>query len=55
MECQTCGGLVLWCGRLPEFTHTECQQCGAINNQVPEYVFDDDEEYSEQAAPIVKE
>lgn len=37
MECQSCGGLVLWCGPLTNLTHTECQSCGAINNQVVEH------------------
>lgn len=43
MECQSCGGLVLWCGPLPALTHTECQRCGAINNQVPEYDAEEDD------------
>lgn len=37
MECQSCGGLVLWCGQLTSLTHTECQSCGAINNQIPDH------------------
>jgi hypothetical protein len=43
MECKSCGGLVLWCGPLTGFTHTECQQCGAVNNQVldPEHMAQD--------------
>jgi len=45
MTCQTCGGLVLWRGPLTALTHTECERCGAINNQVPEEApAEDDEE-----------
>lgn len=33
MICQTCGGLVVWEINL---THTKCQSCKRINNQVPE-------------------
>lgn len=29
----SCCGLVLWMGALSNLTHTECQECGAINNQ----------------------
>jgi len=34
MICSTCGGIVIWKGPFSALTHTECQQCGAINNQV---------------------
>ena len=34
MECRSCGGLVIWKGPLTALTHTECESCGAINNQV---------------------
>lgn len=34
MICASCGGNVLWMGPLSNLTHTECQSCGAINNQI---------------------
>ena len=34
MICASCGGLVIWKGPLVNLTHTECQRCGAVNNQV---------------------
>lgn len=36
MVCASCGGLVTWRGPLIALTHTECCQCGAVNNQVVE-------------------
>jgi hypothetical protein len=36
MECKSCGSLVLWRGPLSNLTHTECEGCGAMNNQVNE-------------------
>lgn len=41
MICATCGGTVLWMGPLSNLTHTECQQCGAVNNQVVDPPEDD--------------
>ena len=34
MECRDCGGAVEWKGRLSNLTHTECLNCGAVNNQL---------------------
>ena len=36
MECELCGGAVLWMGPLTNLTHTQCQSCGAINSQIPD-------------------
>ncbi|EOX7250262.1 hypothetical protein ACPVCS_003223 [Escherichia coli] len=36
MTCASCGGSVVWMGPWSNLTHTECQQCGAVNNQVDE-------------------
>lgn len=36
MICATCGGHVTWRGPMSNLTHTECADCGAINNQVVE-------------------
>lgn len=36
MICKFCGGIVIWKGPLTALTHTECQNCGAINAQIPE-------------------
>jgi hypothetical protein len=36
MTCSICGGLVTWVGPLTSLTHTECQNCGAVNSQVDE-------------------
>ncbi len=47
MICASCGGEVTWRGPFLNLTHTECAQCGAINNQV---VPDSDDE-NEDAAP----
>jgi hypothetical protein len=44
MECASCGGLVVWMGPWSNLTHTECQQCGAVNNQVAEDAKCDEEE-----------
>lgn len=41
MICQTCGGRVFWMGPCGALTHTECEQCGAHNNQLPEPVESD--------------
>lgn len=42
--CSQCGGLVLWMGPLTNLTHTQCQQCGAINSHVTETVTDEENE-----------
>lgn len=44
MICQTCGGQVSWKGPWSDLTHTECESCGAINNQVVDVPEDDGEE-----------
>jgi Zn finger protein HypA/HybF involved in hydrogenase expression len=36
MTCADCGGYVEWKGPITDLTHTECEHCGAINDQVPE-------------------
>lgn len=36
MICSKCGGQVIWVGPFSNLTHTECQNCGGINCQVPE-------------------
>lgn len=41
MTCRDCGGYVEWKGPLTDLSHTECERCGAINNQVQ-----DDMDYS---------
>jgi len=33
MKCSDCGGLVFWCEPITAITRTECQDCGAIDNQ----------------------
>lgn len=44
MECSSCGGPVIWKGPFSNLTHTECQSCGAINNQIPDdYIEEEDE------------
>ena len=43
MECNYCGGSVLWQGPISNFTHTECLSCGAINSQKIEDDEDEDE------------
>lgn len=42
MQCEICGGLVIWKGPLVNLTHTECQRCGAMNSQLPD---DEDEDH----------
>jgi len=42
MTCTTCGGSALWMGPITNLTHTECQHCGAINNQQPEHAGEED-------------
>lgn len=47
MICKTCGGIVLWCGPFSNLTHTECQNCGAVNNQLYEsemYLTDEEQD-----------
>jgi hypothetical protein len=34
MVCASCGGNVTWRGPITNLTHTECADCGAINNQL---------------------
>lgn len=38
MQCELCGGLVTWRGRLSALTHTECERCGGQNCQVSDGV-----------------
>jgi hypothetical protein len=33
MICSICGGCVEWKGPLAHLTHTQCNQCGAVNSQ----------------------
>lgn len=42
MICATCFGPVEWKGPLSNLTHTECLDCGRINNQM----VDDDDEHA---------
>lgn len=44
MICATCGGQVIWKGPLSNLTHTECQDCGRINNQEVEPAEDSEDE-----------
>lgn len=46
MICSACGGAVLWCGPWSNLTHTECQECGAMNSQIiePEEIEDENDE-----------
>ena len=44
MERASCGGLVIWMGPWSNLTHTECQVCGAVNNQIVDEPADDEEE-----------
>lgn len=44
MICASCGGHVTWRGPIYNLTHTECEACGAINNQVPDQPDDDEED-----------
>lgn len=48
MQCFTCGGLVLWTGQFSLQARTECQKCGAIDNQVVD-VPDDEEEQDDES------
>lgn len=34
MICATCGGEVFWKGLITDLTETQCNDCGAINNQI---------------------
>lgn len=43
MQCSSCGGDVIWKGPLSCLTHTECQRCGAINNQMSDDFIEEDE------------
>lgn len=36
MICKKCNGQVIWVGPMSALTHTECQECGAIDSQVVE-------------------
>lgn len=47
MICSSCGGLVIWMGPFSSLTHTQCQQCGATNNQIVEPEFDDGPEFGD--------
>ena len=59
MQCSICGGLVIWKGPLVNLTHTECQQCGAMNSQIaeePDFDEDPGTEYCEcQNSPSEEE
>lgn len=44
MKCSKCGGLVTWRGPIANMTHTQCENCGGINCQYPEYSDDPDPE-----------
>lgn len=39
MICTNCGGRCIWCGPLSALTHTQCDNCKAINSQI---VYDED-------------
>ena len=41
MVCADCGGEVVWIGPITNLSHTECKQCGAINNYLNEQGEDD--------------
>jgi hypothetical protein len=46
MVCASCCGHVTWRGPITNLTHTECADCGAINNQLvdqPDEEEDDEE------------
>jgi len=45
MECRYCHGLVIWKGPLTNLTHTECQNCGAINSQFLEQEYEEEMEF----------
>lgn len=44
MICQSCLGKVIWKGKVTNLTHTECVECGAVNNQLSEPEEDDADE-----------
>ena len=44
MQCANCGGPVIWMGLWSNLTHTECQDCGAVNNQIVDEQEDDESE-----------
>ena len=49
MTCERCGGHVTWRGPLSNLTHTQCEDCGATNCQIPEpYQMDDECEDDDQ-------
>lgn len=48
MICAYCNGEVIWKGPLSALTHTECQNCGAINNQMVDEPEEGDEEGEKQ-------
>ena len=50
MICETCGGNVTWRGLITNLTHTECESCGRINNQIVDQP-DDEEEETEGETP----
>ncbi|MEX6144612.1 hypothetical protein AB6G46_10860 [Providencia hangzhouensis] len=41
MICADCGGEVVWVGPITNLSHTECKQCGSVNNYLTEKVEDD--------------
>ena len=43
MICSICGGTVTWRGPLIALTYTECESCGAINSQIPEDDYSEDQ------------
>ena len=57
MQCSICGGLVIWKGPLSNLTHTECQRCGAMNNQIADDLdegSDDESEYCDDNVVMCK-
>lgn len=44
MICATCRGEVIWKGPFSNLTHTECQDCGRINNQLADPIDDEDDD-----------
>ena len=44
MKCANCGGPVIWMGSWSNLNHTECQGCGAVNNQLVDEQEDDEGE-----------
>lgn len=51
MICSRCGGSVTWRGPWSNLTHTECEDCGAVNCQEVAPMFEDEENDATQAAP----